>query len=89
MHDRIVHSWYAALRRDDVTAITFRRFLRRRVSSHGVRHARTEGRSQHVSVEGTQGAHSAGGAPDTFLPPGASTGFCLGVSFETDGLINC
>jgi hypothetical protein len=33
MHDRIVHSWYAALRRDDVMAITFRRFLRRRVSS--------------------------------------------------------
>jgi hypothetical protein len=29
MHDRIVHFWYAALRRDDVMAITFRRFLRR------------------------------------------------------------
>jgi pimeloyl-ACP methyl ester carboxylesterase len=48
--------------------------LRRR---HGMRDARAQGRSQHLSVEGTQGADSAGGAPSTFLPSGTSTGFCL------------
>ncbi len=44
---------------------------------HGGRDARAEGRSEHVPVEGTQGADSAGGAPDTFLSPGASACFCL------------
>jgi hypothetical protein len=41
-----------------------------------------EGRSEHVPVEGTEGAHSSGGAPDTFLPAGASARFGLdgGVS---------
>jgi hypothetical protein len=32
-----------------------------------------QGRSEHVPVEGAQGTDSSGGAPDTFLPPGAST----------------
>ena len=41
------------------------------------RDARAEGRSEHVPVEGAQGADSAGGAPDTFLPPRASACFCL------------
>ena len=36
------------------------------------RDARAEGRGEHVPVEGAQGADSAGGAPDPFLPPGAS-----------------
>src|SRR6266849_9021164 len=39
--------------------------------------ARTEGRSEHISVEGTQGADSAGGAPGALLPPRASAGFRL------------
>jgi hypothetical protein len=34
-------------------------------------------------VEGAQGADSPGGAPDTFLPPGASAGFCLGGGGHT------
>ena len=34
-------------------------------------HARAEGRSQHLPVEGAQGANSPGGAPDPFLPAGA------------------
>ena len=48
--------------------------LRRR---HGVRDARAEGRSEHVPVEGAQGADSPGGAPDTFVPSGASACFCV------------
>ena len=43
---------------------------------HGVRDARAEGRSEHVSVEGAEGADSAGGAPDPFLPAGASACGC-------------
>ena len=39
-----------------------------------VRDARAEGRSEHVSVEGAQGADSARGAPDPFVPQGASAG---------------
>src|SRR5262249_55461808 len=55
--------------------------LRRR---HGMRNAGAEGGSEHVSVEGSQGADSAGGATDTFLSPGSSTRFCLGGNVETD-----
>src|SRR5881628_1002954 len=43
----------------------------------GGRDARAERRSEHVPVEGAQGADSAGGAPDAFLPSGASA--CLGL----------
>src|SRR5437773_2559046 len=39
---------------------------------HGGRDACAEGRSEHVPVEGTQGAESPRDTPDTFLPPGAS-----------------
>ena len=52
---------------------------------HGVRDARAEGRSEHVPVEGAQGADSAGGAPDTFLPQGASARFCLAGAIHTTG----
>ena len=53
---------------------------------HGGRDARAEGRSEHVPVEGAQGADSPGGAPDTFLPPGASACFCLdGGVYTTRG----
>ena|ERR1700680_2505884 len=38
---------------------------------------RAKGRSEHVSVEGAQGADSARGAPDTFLAPGTSLYFRL------------
>ena len=41
---------------------------------HGVGDAGAERRSQHVPVEGAQGAGSAGGAPDPFLPPRAPAG---------------
>ena len=51
-----------------------RRGERRR---HGSRDARAEGRSEHVPVEGAQGADSAGGAADTFIPAGASARVCL------------
>ena len=44
---------------------------------HGMRDAGAEGRSEHVPVEGAQGAHSAGGAPDPLVPQGASTGVGL------------
>ena len=47
------------------------------VGRHGSRDARAEGRIEHVPLEGTAGADSPGGAPDTFLPPGASAGFDL------------
>ena len=51
---------------------------------HGGRDARAEGRSEHVPVEGAQGTDSSGGAPDTFLPAGASA--CLsGVSIRRGG----
>ena len=43
--------------------------LRRR---HGSRDARAQGRSQHVSVERTEGADSPGDPPNPVLPPGAS-----------------
>ena len=42
---------------------------------HGNGDARAESRSEHVPVEGTQGADSPGGAPNPFLPQGASA--CL------------
>src|SRR5437867_12810056 len=45
-----------------------------------MRYARAEGRSQHVPVEGTQGADSPGGAPDPFVPEGASAGYCVRIS---------
>src|SRR5262249_20952478 len=45
--------------------------------------ARAEGRSEHVPVEGAEGADSPGGAPDTFLPRGAS------ASFGLDRTANC
>ena len=45
---------------------------------HGGRDARAEGRSEHLPVEGAQGADSPGGAPDTVLPSGASSRFCRG-----------
>ncbi len=49
---------------------------------HGGGDARTEGRSEHVPVEGAQGADSPGGAPDTFLPAGASARFGLDRQFD-------
>src|SRR5260221_410460 len=58
------------------------RTLRRR---HGVRDARAERRSEPVPVEGAQGTDSAGGAPDSFLPPGASDCFCLAGTAHTIG----
>jgi len=39
-----------------------------------VRDARAKGRSEHVSLERTQGANSSGSAPDTFFSQGASLG---------------
>ena len=48
---------------------------------HGVRDARAESRSEHVPVEGTQGANSSGGPPDPFLPQGASA--CIGVEAQS------
>ena len=36
-----------------------------------------QGRSEHVPVERAEGADSPGGAPNPFLPPGASVGFSL------------
>ena len=39
---------------------------------HGGGDARAEGGSEHVPVEGTEGAHSAGGASDPLVPPRAS-----------------
>src|SRR4029453_15356197 len=39
---------------------------------HGVRDARAKERSEHLPLEGTQGANPSGGAPDSFLPQGAS-----------------
>jgi hypothetical protein len=42
------------------------------------RDARAERRSQHIPVEGTQGAGSIGGAPVTLLLAGASALFGLG-----------
>src|SRR5207245_7054188 len=44
---------------------------------HGGRDARAKRRSEHVPVEGAQGADSPGGAPDAFLPPSTSPCFCL------------
>jgi pimeloyl-ACP methyl ester carboxylesterase len=38
---------------------------------HGVRDARAKERSEHLPVEGTEGANPSGGAPDSFLPQGA------------------
>src|SRR5262249_17065458 len=43
--------------------------LRRR---HGVRDARTQSRSEYLSLEATQGTDSPGGAADPFVPEGAS-----------------
>ena len=37
-------------------------------------HARAERRSEHLPVEGAQGADSRGGAPHTLLPAGACAG---------------
>ena len=51
-----------------------------------MRDARAEGRSQHVPVEGAQGAHSARGAPGTFLLEGASTCVCLNREKKNWGL---
>src|SRR5436309_5618083 len=48
-----------------------------------MRYARAEGRSQHVPVEGAQGADSPGGAPDPFVPEGASAGYCLRISGDS------
>src|SRR5437870_12894250 len=50
---------------------------------HGGRDARAEGRSEHVPVEGAEGTDSPGGAPDTFLPPGAPARFCLDGGVNT------
>src|SRR5437870_999758 len=38
---------------------------------------RAERRVEHVPVEGAEGADSAGGAPDTFIPAGAAPCFCV------------
>src|SRR5437016_12352286 len=46
--------------------------IRRR---YGVRDARAKGRGEHLPLERTQGANSPGGAPNSFLPQGASA--CL------------
>ena len=40
---------------------------------HGMCDACAQGRSKHFPVERTQGAHSAGGAPNSFVYEGAST----------------
>ncbi len=41
---------------------------------------------ERIPLEGARGADSPGGAPDTFLPPGASASFCLnGVSIRRGG----
>src|SRR5207247_537359 len=47
---------------------------------HGVRDARAKGRGEHLPLERTQGANSPGGAPNSFLPQGASA--CLGRGVE-------
>src|SRR5439155_26541892 len=52
---------------------------------HGGCDARAEGRSEHVPVEGAQGADSPRGEPDTFLPTGASASFCLDGGVHTTG----
>src|SRR5207302_11137893 len=54
--------------------------LRRR---HGVRDARAESRSEHLSLERAQRADSAGSAPNPFLPQGASA--CLDGGVYTTG----
>jgi pimeloyl-ACP methyl ester carboxylesterase len=66
---------------DFVFTVT-RDFVRRR---HGGRDARAKGRSEHVPLEGAQGADSPGGAPDPFLPPGTSPCFCLDGGVCTTG----
>ena len=48
--------------------------LRRR---HGVRDARAESRSEHLPLERAQGADSLGGAPNPFVPQGASARLVL------------
>src|SRR4029077_3595665 len=50
---------------------------------HGGRDARAERRGEHVPMEGAQRTDSPRGAPDTFLPPGASARFCLDGSVHT------
>src|SRR5206468_4287327 len=47
---------------------------------HGVRDARAKGRGEHLPLERTQGANSLGGAPNSFLPQGASA--CLGSGVQ-------
>src|SRR5207244_1252054 len=46
----------------------------------GGRHARAECGSEHVSLEGAQGADSSRGAADALLSAGASIFFSLGAS---------
>src|SRR2546426_8820819 len=48
----------------------------------GGRDARAEIRSEHVPVEGAQGADSLSGAPDTFVPPRASACLRLDAAME-------
>ena len=50
------------------------------------RDARAELRSEHVPVEGAQGADSAGSAPDPFVPPGTSPCFRLDGGVHTTRL---
>src|SRR5205085_3893548 len=47
---------------------------------HGSRVAGAEGRSEHVPLEGAEGAHPAGDTADTLIPPRAST--CVGLTVD-------
>ena len=52
---------------------------------HGSRDARAKGRSEHVPLEGAQGADSPGGAPDTVLLKGTSAGLDSSVHAKARG----
>jgi hypothetical protein len=56
---------------------------------HGSGHAGAECGSQHVSVEGAEGAHSACGASDTLVHAGAPAGYCVTDGIETKGWPPC
>ena len=54
-----------------------------------MRDARAERRSEHVPLERTQGADSPGGAPDSFLPQGASACLAAGGDHPTADAYPC
>ena len=80
-----IKGWGSPLtaRRPEVTMEMVEKFLTRMYRNNPdfvftvMRDARAELRSEHVPVEGAQGADSSGGAADPFLPSGASAGFCV------------